>query len=62
MGRQSELIRSLEQSEAANNSEIEDLKQKLVEKDLQLEQMRDSLHSVKLFDNNQAIKSDLQPS
>ena len=59
MGRQSELIRSLEQSEAANNSEIEDLKQKLVEKDLQLEQMRDSLHSVKLFDNNQAIKSDL---
>ena len=62
MGRQSDLIRSLEQSEHKRSSAIEELKQKLVEKDQQLEQMRDSLHSVKLFDNNHAIANSTQPS
>ena len=58
IGRQSELIRSLEQSEAARSSEIIELKQKLAEKDDEIEHMRDSIHdslsSVKLFDNRQA--------
>ena len=62
MGRQSELIKSLEQSEHKHSSEIDELKQKLVEKDQQLEQMRDSLHSVKLFDNNHAVAGCSQPS
>ena len=43
IGRQSDLIRSLEQSEAARSTEIENLKKQLADKDEEMSQIRDKM-------------------
>ena len=57
ISRQSELIQSLQKSEQHHSEEIEHLKERLAEKDARLEQMRDSLTSVKIFSS---VKSKMQ--